>query len=70
MDSPKDIRDLGHVMMELMDGYAKEGTNIGLDNPNRWHDHAVSFLGETTSASSVDELLQVRPVPFPFHFKY
>lgn len=43
-------------MMELMEGYAKEGT-IGFDYPERWHSDAFRFFGGTTSASSVNELL-------------
>ncbi|KAM4063628.1 kinase [Hirsutella rhossiliensis] len=42
--STKDIRD--------------DGTTIGLDNPDRWHENAVGFLSATTSASSVRELLE------------
>ncbi|KAM4063619.1 kinase [Hirsutella rhossiliensis] len=56
--STKDIRDVGFIMMELMEGDAKDGTTIGLDNPDRWHENAVGFLSATTSASSVRELLE------------
>lgn len=58
--SPKDIRDLGYVMMELMEGYVKEGSNIGLDEPDRWHADAISFLSETAVSNSATELLEVR----------
>jgi hypothetical protein len=46
-------------MMELMEGFVKEGGNIGLDDPERWGPEILSFLGMTTSASSAEELLQV-----------
>ncbi|KND86157.1 hypothetical protein TOPH_09218, partial [Tolypocladium ophioglossoides CBS 100239] len=35
VNSLKNVRDLDHVMMELIKGYAKEGTSIRLDNPDR-----------------------------------
>ena len=60
-----DIRRLGNVMMELMDGYVKDGANIGIDNPERWNPEALHFLGATTSASSAKELLQVCILPSP-----
>ncbi|KAK9438319.1 serine/threonine protein kinase [Metarhizium brunneum] len=63
-DSKDDIRRLGNVMMELMDGYVKDGANIGIDNPERWNPEALHFLGATTSASSAKELLQVCILPF------
>ncbi|UNI15349.1 hypothetical protein JDV02_001889 [Purpureocillium takamizusanense] len=57
--STKDIRDVGLVMMELMEGDdVKDGTTIGLDHPERWTDSAIEFLSATTSASSVSELLE------------
>ena len=45
-------------MIELMEGYVKEGT-VGLDHTERWHSDTLSFFGGMTSASSVNELLQV-----------
>jgi hypothetical protein len=62
-DSKDDIRRLGNVMMELMDGYVKEDGNIGVDNPGRWSPDALNFLSATTSASSAKELRQVRESP-------
>ncbi len=46
-------------MMELMQGYVKEGHNVGLDDPNRWTIDALNFLSATTSASSISELMKV-----------
>lgn len=51
-------------MMELMQGYAKEGANLGLDDPEQWDPDVVSFLSATTSVSSADELIQVCPALF------
>jgi hypothetical protein len=51
--------DLGYAMMELMQGYVKEGANLGLDEPERWDDDIVSFLSATTSVSSATELIKV-----------
>ncbi|OAQ60879.1 hypothetical protein VFPPC_13179 [Pochonia chlamydosporia 170] len=62
-DSKDDIRRLDNVMMELVDGYVKDGANIGVDNPERWSLEALHFLGATTSASSAEELLQVCRLP-------
>ena len=58
MDSTKDIRDVGVIVKELMGG-SEEGVNASPDNPKRWHNDAISFLGETTSALSASELLKV-----------
>lgn len=57
--SQKDIRDLGRVMMELIQGYAKESDNVGLDNPQGWDIEVIDFLSATTSASSASELQKV-----------
>jgi hypothetical protein len=46
-------------MMELMQGYVNEGTNVGVDEPDRWSLEAISFLSETTTALSAEDLLQV-----------
>jgi hypothetical protein len=47
--------------MELMQGYAKEDGAIGADDLHRWPhgSDVVGFLSETTSASSVGELMKV-----------
>ncbi|ERF71959.1 hypothetical protein EPUS_06519 [Endocarpon pusillum Z07020] len=46
--------------MELMQSYAKEDGAIGVDDLHRWpHGSDVfGFLSETTSASSVGELMK------------
>ncbi|KAK0615143.1 hypothetical protein B0T17DRAFT_541187 [Bombardia bombarda] len=47
------------MMMELMQGYVKEGANLGLDDPEHWDSDVVNFLSATTSASSANELSKV-----------
>jgi hypothetical protein len=49
------------ITIELMQGYAKDDGAIGVDDLHRWPDgsDAVGFLSETTSASSVGELIKV-----------
>ncbi|KAM3533715.1 hypothetical protein MY4038_003030 [Beauveria bassiana] len=68
-DTKEDIRRLGCVMMELMDGYVKDGGSVGLDDPSRWSPEAVQFLGATTSVSSAKDLLLVRLFPWNRHRK-
>ncbi|KZL64980.1 serine threonine protein [Colletotrichum tofieldiae] len=46
--------------------YAKEGVNLGLDDPEHWDSDVVGFLSATTSASSANELSQVGLTPFCF----
>ncbi|KAK1973461.1 kinase-like domain-containing protein, partial [Colletotrichum cereale] len=58
LSSKKDVVDLGYMMVELMQGYAKEGVNLGLDDPEHWDSDVVGFLSATTSASSANELSQ------------
>ena len=57
----RDIRALRVITMELMQGYAKDDGAIGVDDLQRWPlgSAAVGFLSETTSASSVAELMEV-----------
>ncbi|KAH7111053.1 kinase-like domain-containing protein [Dendryphion nanum] len=57
---PYDIRALGLITMELMQGYVKDDGAIGVDDLHRWPDgsDAVGFLSETTSACSVGELMK------------
>jgi hypothetical protein len=57
----RDVRALGLITMELMQGYVKDDGAIGVDDLYRWPDSfdAVGFLSETTSASSVDEVMKV-----------
>ena len=43
-----------------MQGYVKEDGAVGLDGLHRWNADAVDFLSETTSATSVHELMKVR----------
>jgi hypothetical protein len=47
--------------MELMQKYAKDDGAIGIEDLERWPStsDAIGFLSMTTSASSVNELLQV-----------
>jgi len=52
-----DLEKLSRMTMKLMQGYEKKG--IGLDEPNSWSYDAVTFLSDTTSASSVRELSRV-----------
>ncbi|WQF84244.1 Putative protein kinase [Colletotrichum destructivum] len=47
-------------------GYAKEGVNLGLDDPEHWDSDVVGFLSATTAASSANELSQVGLTPFCF----
>lgn len=48
--------------MELIQGYAEDDGNVGLDDIERWQDtHVLDFLSELDSKSSVDRLLKVRP---------
>ncbi|KFZ24055.1 hypothetical protein V502_01467 [Pseudogymnoascus sp. VKM F-4520 (FW-2644)] len=56
----RDIRALGNITMELMQKYTKHDGAIGVDDLVRWPSdcNAVGFLSMTTSATSVDELLQ------------
>lgn len=61
--SKEDIRRLGKVMMELMDGYVKDNGSVGLDDTQRWGPEAVHFLCATTTASSAKELLDVCASP-------
>ena len=58
-----DVRRLGFVMMELMDGFVKDDNTVGVEWPKRWSSDALSFLSATTSVSSARELLQVRGNP-------
>jgi hypothetical protein len=47
--------------MEMMQKYIKDGGAVGVENLERWpaDSNAVSFLSQTTSASSVTELNKV-----------
>lgn len=51
--------------MELMQKYAKDDGAISVDDLKRWPSdcNAVRFLLMTTSATHVDELLQVGSTP-------
>jgi hypothetical protein len=50
-------------MMELMQGYEKDDGKIGVDDLLLWpeNSHAVRFLSEIASASSIDELREACP---------
>ncbi|KAF2113725.1 hypothetical protein BDV96DRAFT_601202 [Lophiotrema nucula] len=52
------IRALSFILMELMQGYEKNGGLVGVVEPDRWSADALSFLSETTSATSAAELLE------------
>lgn len=62
-DSPESryIRALSIIVMELMQGYAKEDGAIGVDNLHRWpvDSNAVKFLSTTVTATSLNELIKV-----------
>lgn len=47
--------------MELMQKYIKDDGRIGIDDDERWPSDCkgVDFLAMTTSATSMDELVQV-----------
>ena len=55
------MRALGYIAMELMQKYANDEGAIGLEDFDRWpsDSDAVDFLAMTTSATSVNELVQV-----------
>ena len=52
------VRALGVIVMELMQGYAKEDGAVGIDDLFRWPSDsiAVNFLSTTVTASSVGAL--------------
>ncbi|KAF1964838.1 hypothetical protein BU23DRAFT_364707, partial [Bimuria novae-zelandiae CBS 107.79] len=54
------IKALSSIVTELMNGYVKEDGAIGVDDLRRWPpgSNAVSFLSETTSATSVFKLIK------------
>merc|ERR1711939_1036149 len=51
------LEQLSRLTMKLMQGYEKQAGIIGLDQPKCWSLEAVTFLSDTTSASSVQELV-------------
>ena len=59
--SLRDIRAVGYITMELMQKYTKDDGAIGIEDLDRWPSasDAVGFLSMTTSAASIDELIQV-----------
>jgi len=56
------VEALSSIVTELMNGYVKEDGAVGVDDLRRWPpgSNAVSFLSETTSATSVFKLIKVR----------
>ena len=42
-----------------MQGYANEDGSVGVDDLERWSLEVVNFISETTSATSVQELIEV-----------
>ena len=55
----RDIRAVGRVAAMLMRGYSNEDGSIGIDDLERWSTNAVEFVSETTSAITVQELIEV-----------
>ena len=57
----QDIRRLGPIAQELMQGFVREDGILGVHDLERWpvDSRAVNFLSETTSAGSLDGLRQV-----------
>lgn len=49
--------------MELLQKYVKNGGKVGIDNLDRWSSDslAVGFLSTTTSADSIQTLMEVCP---------
>ena len=60
-DDHRDLRAVDRIAMELMQKYVKDDDAVGVEDLNRWPStsKAVVFLSETTSAVSVNELIQV-----------
>ncbi|KAI9696007.1 MAG: hypothetical protein M1836_005838 [Candelina mexicana] len=58
-DDHQDLRAVGRIAMELMQKYVKDDDAVGVEDLNRWpsSSKAVVFLSETTSAVSVNELI-------------
>ncbi|PIG82694.1 hypothetical protein AARAC_010894 [Aspergillus arachidicola] len=56
-DMKADIRALGTITMELIQGYAKTDGNIGLDKLERWP-RGMDFLAATECTSRVDALVE------------
>jgi hypothetical protein len=55
-----DLKALGRIAMEMMQGGQTEDVNIiGVRDLSTWDPDAASFLAETTSATSPDELKKV-----------
>ena len=57
----RDIRALGYITQYLMQGYLKEDGAVGVDDLVRWplDSDAVKFLSQTTSITSIAELMKV-----------
>ena len=58
-DGLRDVRAIGDITMELMQGYVKEEGTTGVDDPSRWSSDVLDFLSRTTSAASVKDLMKV-----------
>jgi hypothetical protein len=59
--APTYQKALSSLVPELMNGYIKEDGAVGVDNLDRWppESNAVAFLSETTSATSIFDLIEV-----------
>ena len=57
----RDIRALKGVTMDLMQGYRKEDGVVGVGDVVRWplDSNAVRFLAQTTSTTSIANLMEV-----------
>lgn len=55
------IRALGLITIELIQGYAKEDGNLGIDRPDNCP-MGVGFLSATESATTAEELTKVSMV--------
>lgn len=52
------IKSLGVITMELIQGYAKEDGRVGLDRPEGWP-LGMDFLVTTESTSKIKSLMKV-----------
>ena len=53
------IKSLGVITMELIQGYVKEDGRVGLDSPQGWS-LGMDFLVATESTSKISVLMKVR----------
>ncbi|KAK6831688.1 hypothetical protein RU639_002588 [Aspergillus parasiticus] len=67
-DMKVDIKALGTITMELIQGYAKTDGNIGLDKPERWP-RGMDILAATECTSRVDALVENSLLSLPWNTK-